>query len=208
MPLCGPVHPPARSGILRPRPAHLPHPRHRLPRVREGGAVLEDMAGLAPSLNRWHHEAASPPSGWAGGLSLPIGTDSCKPQRSSFFAFSPFAPMTTAEHLTCALQVLPEPLKLELAREVARISEQAFRRGAQQAADHKLDPDLAKRVRFDVSYDEHPIYVGNFPPGVNPPVVNPTYHTSLERVAMEAGNADALGLSLLLDAAAALVRRA
>ena len=116
--------------------------------------------------------------------------------------------MTTAEHLSSALQDLPEPLKLELGREVARISEQAFRRGAQQAADHKLDPDLAMRVRFDVPYDEHPIYVGNFPPGDNLPIVNPTYHTSLVRVAMEADNAGALGLSPLLDAAAALARRA
>jgi hypothetical protein len=116
--------------------------------------------------------------------------------------------MTTAERLSSALQDLPEPLKLELAREVARISEQAFRRGAQQAADHKLDPSLAMRVRFDVPNDEHPIYVGEFAPEDELPSVGVSWcRTSLERVAMEAGAAGAPGLSPLLNAAAALVAR-
>ncbi|MCS5692595.1 hypothetical protein NZK33_11435 [Cyanobium sp. FGCU-6] len=108
--------------------------------------------------------------------------------------------MTTAEHLASALQDLPEPLKLELAREVARISEHAYRRGAQQAADHNLDPELAQRVRFDFPYDEHPIYIGDFAPEVKLPFVNAAIAaTSLDRVTMEADVAVALGLSPLLD---------
>ena len=113
--------------------------------------------------------------------------------------------MTTAERLSSALLDLPEPLKLELAREVARISEHAFRRGAQQAADHKLDPDLAQRVRFNVSYDEHPIYIGsNFTPEDKsrlPFIDVSSCRTSLERVSLEAPNAEAEGLAPLLRAA-------
>jgi hypothetical protein len=90
---------------------------------------------------------------------------------------------------------------------VARISEQAFRRGAQQAADHKLDPSLAIRVRFKVPNDEHPIYIGKLAPEVKLPFVDVSCRTSLERVAMEAVAAGAPGRSPLLDAAAALVAR-
>jgi hypothetical protein len=110
--------------------------------------------------------------------------------------------MTTAEHLSSALLDLSEPLKLELAREVARISEHAFRRGAQQAADHGLDPDLAERVRFDVPYDEHPIYINRPEDKSRLPFIGvPWCRTSLERVSWEADNADAEGLAPLLRAA-------
>ncbi|MCX5953875.1 MAG: hypothetical protein NTZ40_10365 [Cyanobacteria bacterium] len=115
-------------------------------------------------------------------------------------------PNTTTERLTAALQCLPEPLRLELVRQVARISEQAFRRGAQQAADHKLDYSLATHIRFNVSYDEHPIYIGNFAPGTALPVTPHWCRTSIERVAMEVINADAPGLEPLFFAAAKAVR--